>query len=144
MAPVFFEELKSQRKVALRLGHLQDGGWRLRGDKLKLLLARKITVSDLTESDVALEIRQKAVDMRIGLDIASLAYKGLVDQIVLFSGDSDFVPAAKLARREGIDVILDPMWLEVSPDLREHIDGLHSTIRARTRSDQGPTTSVEA
>ncbi|KKL84872.1 hypothetical protein LCGC14_1960370 [marine sediment metagenome] len=26
------------------------------------------------------------------------------------SGDSDFIPAAKLARREGLDVILDPMW----------------------------------
>ncbi len=29
--------------------------------------------------------------MRIGLDIASLAYKKQVNQIVLISGDSDFV-----------------------------------------------------
>ncbi len=47
--------------------------------------------------------------MRIGLDIASLAYKKQIDQIILIAGDSDFVPAAKLARREGIDFILDPM-----------------------------------
>jgi uncharacterized LabA/DUF88 family protein len=71
-------------------------------------------------------MRQKGVDIRIGLDIASLAYKRLVDQVVLVSADSDFVPAAKLARREGIDVILDPMWGNVNPKLFEHVDGVES------------------
>lgn len=37
------------------------------------------------------------------------------------------VPAAKLARREGIDFILDPMWNPIHPSLNEHIDGLRST-----------------
>lgn len=64
--------------------------------------------------------------MRLGLDIASLAYKKQVSQIVLVSGDADFVPAAKLARREGIDIVLDPMWASIRPDLYEHIDGLRS------------------
>lgn len=64
--------------------------------------------------------------MKIGIDIASLAYKHQVDQIILISGDSDFVPAAKLARREGIDFILDPMWADIKEDLHEHIDGLKS------------------
>ena len=63
----------------------------------------------------------------MGLDIASLAFKRQVDQIVLIAGDSDFVPAAKLARREGIDFILDPMWQPIHEDLHEHIDGLRST-----------------
>ncbi|MFO1504387.1 MAG: NYN domain-containing protein [Steroidobacteraceae bacterium] len=49
-----------------------------------------------------------------------------VNQIVLISGDADFVPAAKLARREGIDFILDPMWSTIRPDLYEHVDGLRS------------------
>ena len=70
--------------------------------------------------------QQKGVDMRIGIDIASLAYKKQVDQIILIAGDSDFVPAAKLARREGIDFILDPMGAVIRPDLFEHIDGLES------------------
>ena len=39
---------------------------------------------------------------------------------------SDFVPAAKLARREGIDFILDPMNANIKDDLFEHIDGLRS------------------
>ena len=38
-----------------------------------------------------------------------MSYKRQVDQIVLVAGDSDFVPASKLARREGIDFILDPL-----------------------------------
>ena len=66
--------------------------------------------------------------MRIGIDIASLAYKKQVERIVLIAGDSDFVPAAKLARREGIDFVLDPMWAPIKPDLFEHIDGLKSTF----------------
>ncbi len=57
-----------------------------------------------------------------------MSLKKLVDQIILISGDSDFVPAAKLARREGIDFILDPMWNPIKPDLFEHIDGLVSKI----------------
>ena len=123
----FFEELKKLRKLALRLGDLRDhGGWQIDKDKLKELLAKKITIDNLTPTDVYYDLVQKGVDMRIGLDIASLAYKKLVDKIVLVSGDSDFVPAAKLARREGIDFVLDPMWNHINPDLNEHIDGLQS------------------
>ena len=40
--------------------------------------------------------------------------------------DSDFVPAAKLARREGIDFVLDPMRANVEPQLFEHVDGIKS------------------
>ena len=34
-----------------------------------------------------------------------------------------FVPAAKLARREGVDFTLDPMHASIKSDLHEHIDG---------------------
>ena len=44
----------------------------------------------------------------------------------LISGDSDFVSASKLARREGIDFILDPLGATIKPELFEHIDGLRS------------------
>ena len=53
-------------------------------------------------------------------------YKHQVDQIILISGDSDFVSASKLARREGIDFILDPLGATIKPELFEHIDGLRS------------------
>ena len=67
--------------------------------------------------------------MKIGIDIASLAYKKQVDQIILISGDSDFVPAAKLARREGIDFILDNMTSHIKDDLFEHIDGIRTKVK---------------
>lgn len=126
----FILELKKKRKVAIRLGYLRShGGWIIIPQKTKELLKGKIDVSNLTFSDVIINAKQKGVDIKIGLDIASLAYKQLVDKIILVSGDSDFVPAAKLARREGIDFVLDPMWQSISDELFEHIDGLKSTSK---------------
>ena len=66
--------------------------------------------------------------MKIGLDIASLAHERIVEKIVLITGDSDFVPAAKFARRRGIELILDPMYKPIKLDLMEHIDGLNTTL----------------
>jgi uncharacterized LabA/DUF88 family protein len=83
----------------------------------------------LDGGSVSLGLRQKGVDMRIGIDISSLTLKKQVDTIILVAGDSDFVPAAKLARREGIEFILDPLWQQVNSDLFEHIDGLQSGLK---------------
>jgi uncharacterized LabA/DUF88 family protein len=130
-------ELTAMRKVALRMGRLAGQGfWTVRPLLMKDVLSGKTAISQLTENDVTYEVRQKGVDMRIGLDIASLAFKRQVDQIVLIAGDSDFVPAAKLARREGIDFILDNMWQPVPDDLYLHIDGLRSTCpKPRSKAD---------
>lgn len=124
----FLQELKQHRKFALRLGKLADSQacYTLRIDVVKKLCSGKLSFSELTENDFMIQVEQKGVDMKIGLDIASLAYKRQVDQIVLISGDSDFVSAAKLARREGIDFILDPLGAPIKPDLFEHIDGLRT------------------
>ena len=123
-----FEELKRQRKVALRLGTIKDGRrWILYDRVSSKLLRHEISVEDIKEEDVYYDMHQKGIDMKIGVDIASLALKRFVDKIVLISGDSDFVPAAKLARREGIDFVLDPMHSShVENSLFEHIDGLAS------------------
>lgn len=122
-----FEELKRKRKVALRLGETRsDNSWNLRPRYAKELRQGKLDVSTLTDDHFEYSLRQKGVDMRIGIDITALAYKKLVKRIILVAGDSDFVPAAKVARREGIDFILDPMWHGINSDLFEHIDGLQS------------------
>lgn len=130
----FFDELKKKRKFALRFGKLaeEQAHYTIRPEIVKRLCSGKINFNDLQESDFYLAIDQKGVDMKIGLDIASLAYKHQVDQIVLISGDSDFVSAAKLARREGIDFILDPLGSPIKPDLFEHIDGLRTCDKAFT------------
>ena len=125
----FFEQLKKKRKVALRLGCLATyKKWKISSDNLKALLKNKLTVAQLTEKHINLDIIQKGTDIKIGIDITCLALKKQVDKVVLISGDSDFVPAAKLARREGIDFILDPLWQTISPSLYEHIDGLRSVV----------------
>lgn len=131
----FFDELRKQRKLALRLGELAGdfASYNISSKALKDLCSEKITLNDLKESDFTIGFRQKGVDMKIGLDIASLAYKKQVDQIILIAGDSDFVPAAKLARREGIDFILDPMWADIKDSLFEHIDGKRSQWKKRQK-----------
>ena len=104
------ESLKRKRKVALRIGALKDNhNWQIYPGRVKELLSGKKRLEELKDSEIFLDVQQKGIDMKIGVDIATLALKRFVDTIVLFSGDSDFVPAAKLARREGIDFILDPM-----------------------------------
>lgn len=126
----FFDELRKKRKIALRLGVLEDRNrWIIKPNITKDLLSKKISIDELTEDDVQFEFNQKMVDIKIGLDIASIALKNQVEQIILISGDSDFVPASKLARREGIDFILDPMWNPIRPHLFEHIDGMTSKIK---------------
>lgn len=124
----FINELKQKRKFAIRLGKLatEQAHFTIRPDIIRKLCNESKTFDELTEADFMLSLDQKGVDMKIGLDIASLAYKRLVDQIILISGDSDFVPAAKLARREGIDFVLDPLFNPIKPDLFEHIDGLRT------------------
>lgn len=120
--------LKTKRKVALRLGELsQHVSWTIPGSMLQDLLKKRISIDDITAEHVVPDVRQKGVDMRIAIDISSLSLKKQVDQIVLFAGDADFVPAAKLARREGIDFVLDPMWNDrLNPGLNEHVDGIRS------------------
>lgn len=124
----FLDELKKRRKFALRMGKLADAQacYTLRPAVVKKICNGKVTFDDLTEQDFMIDVDQKGVDMKIGLDIASMAYKKQVDQIVLISGDSDFVSAAKLARREGIDFVLDPLGAPIKDDLFEHIDGLRT------------------
>ncbi|MCM3898814.1 NYN domain-containing protein [Schaalia meyeri] len=136
----FFNALVTKRKVALRRGEelASSGDYTLRAGVLKDLCAGRRSVESLTDRDTRLNITQKGVDMRIGLDIASLVERNLVTQIILISGDSDFVPAAKYARRRGMDFVLDPMWQTVSPSLNEHVDGIRSRVQRPPRNEQDP------
>lgn len=122
-----FGHLRRSPNTALRIGEVRrERAWVLKEASQKRLLKGDIAAGDLRDDDFAPGLRQKAVDMRIGVDIASIALKRQADAIILVAGDSDFVPAAKLARREGARVILDPLWRSVAPELFEHIDSLSS------------------
>ncbi len=119
------DRLHRTRKVALRLGRLNDKitPWRLKPGAVDRWSVEGFTPQD---DDYELDVIQKGVDMRLGLDVAAMAYKKQVDQIILIAADADFVPPAKLARREGIDVVLDPMSAHVAPDLLQHVDGVRN------------------
>lgn len=116
--------LHGRRSFAVRLGQVNGNDWVLGKDARDRLLDGDASALPLSDADFVPSLRQKGVDMRIGLDIASITLKRQADTIVLVSGDTDFVPAAKLARREGAKFYLDPLGRTVSPTLFEHIDGL--------------------
>lgn len=117
------DEILKLRKVALRLGRLNETSkWRLTESATARLIENPTSFQP-TDDDFEIDTKQKGVDMRLGLDVASLSFKNQVDQIVIVAADADYVPAAKLARREGIDVILDRMGdHRAAPDLLEHVD----------------------
>ena len=127
------DELRRKRKVALRLGSLAPAQpqWQLRAQATRDLLEGRRTLGTLGEEDVALDTRRRGVELRLGMDIAALAFKRLVERVVLVTGDPDVVPAAKLARREGIDVVLDPMGVPVPPEMAEHVDGVQGCMLAQ-------------
>ena len=128
------EALLHQPYVACRMGHLSlsDNEWGfIRKDKIhnfKKLIRGDVNPNEINPNNVSLRPRQKGVDMKLGIDIASVVLKKLANKIILISGDSDFVPAAKLARVEGAHFILDAMGRTVKGDLAEHIDGLKTFI----------------
>ena len=127
----FFEKLVRQPMVALRLGELDEKNarWRIRDPKKhKQVITGRLNPNELGEDDYYYHANQKGVDMKIGTDIATLTLKKLVSKIILVAGDSDFVPASKLARREGVKFVLDPMGQNIRADLSEHIDALDTTI----------------
>lgn len=103
---------------ALRFGELYLEGWRLR----KKVLRKPGPNVSIGADDLEPNIRQKGVDMRIGLDIASLTLKKHAQVIVLVTADSDFVPAMKFARREGAQLVLVTLGHGVRDGLKEHAD----------------------
>ncbi len=125
------ESIKTTPNFALRLGETvwRNSGWMLTPDKLKQLLNKKITVDDLEESDVKPIIEQKLVDMKIGLDIANMATKGVADVLIIITGDSDITPALKFARREGMQVGIDPLRNPIRPSLAEHVDFIATRLK---------------
>lgn len=120
-AKAMHDALSLKPNVAVRTGEamLCQPNWRLRSNRMTQLIR---DARPLTDDDFQPDIVQKGVDMRIGMDLAQLALRDLVRAVVVATGDSDFVPAFKFVRREGVRVILDPMSQNVRVELRRHAD----------------------
>jgi uncharacterized LabA/DUF88 family protein len=93
---LFLSEMKAKDFVALRLGVARNRGWTLTDGYIRRAIAGTPPNPPLA-SDVFLALEQKGVDMRIGIDVATLTLKRIVDRVILVSGDTDMIPAMKLA-----------------------------------------------
>lgn len=84
IASAFLDSIVEQDYIALRTGKMQVRGFK----------------------DGRLDIVQKQVDMLIGLDISEVSYNKHADKIIVFSKDTDMIPALKTARINGLEVCL--------------------------------------
>lgn len=93
----WLRDLASRDLVAVRRGVLKFRGWK----------PRRIPVAteQLTDDHFAPDFEQKGVDMRIGLDIATLSAEKPVHRIVLITADTDFIPAMKHGRKSGLQIV---------------------------------------
>lgn len=116
-----FDNLILKPHFALRMGqvNLSPHKWRMKPRVAKELIAGQ---RQLTDDDFLLDLSQKGVDMRVGMDMARLALRDMVRTVVVVTGDSDFVPAFKYVRREGVKVILDALGQNVRAELKQHAD----------------------
>lgn len=101
----WIDHLKLKELFAVRLGRCKTSGIAPNREQIKFI--------------------QKGVDMRVGLDIASLP--GNVEKIILVTGDTDLVPAIKHARKCGVQVVLVQLpakspGRKISDELRGHAD----------------------
>lgn len=124
----FQEALGRTEQVALRKGELAFRGWRLTPGATRDLIQNGPRT--LRDDDVEMNLNQKGIDMEIGLDVAWLAVRRIVDRIVLCTGDRDFVPAMKLARREGVQVILATLGATAHATLLEYADFIRPCLPA--------------
>jgi uncharacterized LabA/DUF88 family protein len=103
----FLNDLCKEDKFALRRGELSFAGW-----KQDLHNPKKWKP----------DFNQKGVDMKVGLDMATIAMKRVAEKIVLVAGDSDFIAPVKFVRKEGLQVYLYRMGNNVKNALIEHCD----------------------
>jgi len=112
----WLQDLAKKELIAVRLGVLKFRGYKLKRTPVA-------GVAALTDTDFRPDFEQKGVDMRIGLDIASYSALRCVDRIGLVTADTDCVPAMKLARKSGVQVILIALPGETTPsELAQHAD----------------------
>lgn len=128
----YLDRLELSENVALRLGELSANGWKLKRSSLQ---DPDIGSRCLSPDDLVMDLEQKGVDLRIGLDIARLSLGRLVHTIVVVTGDSDLVPAFKFARREGVRVVLSHMGHGVKRELRAHTDAVLEEMADRDRKE---------
>lgn len=113
------DALEFEPDFAVRRGVLLHHGWKLGPSAMKSLVKKPRAPA---MADFVPDFEQKGVDIRVALDMATIALKRLVDAIVLVTCDSDFVPVMKFARTEGTRIYLATLGQAARPELKAHAD----------------------
>jgi uncharacterized LabA/DUF88 family protein len=108
------KEIKLLPFFAVREGILSFNGWTLK--------PVYYGTNPLTDDCFVPNLKQKGVDIKIGLDVAWISFNHIASNIVLITGDSDFVPIIKTARRSGVFVYLFTLHHNVKKELLENVD----------------------
>lgn len=114
----FLSDIKKLDFFAVREGTLQFSGWKLKKSSYNK--------TPLTDEDFEPELHQKGVDIKIGLDLAWISYNHIAERVIFVTGDSDFIPAIKTARRNGIFVYLVTLNHMVRSELPDNCDVCNS------------------
>jgi len=117
---MFHKKLAEEKFVALRKGYIRFSGWKITDDAIGKI-ERGGVAKALQGTDIQPVFKQKAVDMKIGLDIAWLATKRIVDKVILVTADNDFIPAMKFARKEGLHVAIAKIK-NLNSAMKQHSD----------------------
>lgn len=120
----FITQLKQEDFFAVREGVLTFKGWKIKESCFNKQGQKML--SQLTDSSFKPDLQQKGVDTKIGLDIAWASYERIAQNILLVTGDSDFAPAIKTARRNGIFVYLFTLNHGVRSDISLNADVLNT------------------
>ncbi|WP_243358541.1 NYN domain-containing protein [Fundidesulfovibrio terrae] len=120
----YLDQLRRMPRMALRLGSLAMQGWKLNKKNMRAIMDSLSRNLPLQPQDVSINLVQKEVDMLMGLDIAWMAARGMVDKIVLLTGDADMIPAMNFAREHGLLVFVAKFGYYLSDKLRDHADGV--------------------
>jgi len=121
----FINSLKKEDFFSVREGVLTFKGWVLKNSCFDKQTGQLVSTL-LTDDCFKPNLQQKGVDTKIGLDIAWASYEKIAKNILLITGDSDFVPAIKTARRNGVFVYLFTMNHGVRQDVLSNADVLNT------------------
>ena len=115
----FYSLLAAKDSFAFRAGSLKCQGFKVRPRAVSDYFQQGRAISG---ADLRPNFRQKGVDIKIGLDISWLSSKKIVERIILCTNDSDFIPAMKFARREGVQIVIASLKANLRAELKEHCD----------------------
>lgn len=122
----FLNHFSRLDRVSFQPGRLSLNGWKLKDfsglvERSKQVPSKQFRV---TANDFLPNFVQKKVDVQIVMDVVRLAQQGTIQAIVFLTADSDFVPAIKYAKDQGLLVYLMPLGRRVAQDLIMEVDGV--------------------